>query len=72
MSLWKSIEHGKDHRNIRKTHTACSCERCQKNLLIRNIKQAPVGDDGNILLDRRLSNKYKSMKNGTGKNYRGR
>ena len=71
MSLWKSIEHGKEHRNIRHTHDGCRCESCRMSLLYSSVHRAPVDDSGRIIGDNSIKNAVKSLKNGVTKNYKG-
>lgn len=71
MSLWKAIEHGKEHREINRCHDGCRCERCRMNLLYSTVHRAPVDDDGSIIGDRRIIRGVKALKNGVTKNYKG-
>jgi ferredoxin len=70
MSLFKAIEHGKEHRK-HICHDGCRCERCRMNLLIGSVRRAPVDDEGKIIGNRSIMNAYKSMKGGVTKNYKG-
>lgn len=71
MSLWKAIEHGKEHRDIRHTHDVCRCERCRMNLLYNSLHRSPVDDEGKVIGGSRVSTKRKALKNGVTKNYKG-
>ena len=70
MSLWKAIEHNKEHRDIRHYHD-CRCERCCMNRLYSAMHRASVDDNGDIIGNRRVIRGVKALKNGVTNKYKG-